>query len=236
VTEAPPSRRRRLRDETTAEIKAVALGLMRSGGPGAITLRAIAREMGMTAGAIYGYFPTRDDLLGALIGEVSTALVDAVEAARDARPRDDPGGRLLAWAEAFRVWSLANPEGFRLVYGEPVPGYAPPPGGPAAEAERRACAGLTELVAAAWPTAAAVQSGGFAWSDFSPELVAEVRGAFPDLPPDGVAVALRCWGRMHGLVALEVHGHLAGQTTSAGALYRAEMLDMLRSLGLPPRA
>ena len=228
-----PTRRRRLRDEATAQIKAVALALMRDGGPGAITLRAIAREMGMTAGAVYGYFPTRDDLISTLIRELYESLVASVEAARDARPEPDAAGRMLAWAEAFRAWSLANPEGFRLVYGDPVPGYRPPPGGPAPDAERRACAGLTGLVAAAWPTAAARHADpGHRWADFAPELVAEVRAGFPDLPPAGLALALRCWGRMHGPVALEVHGQLAGQTSRPAALYRAEILDLLDSLGL----
>src|SRR2546428_11850071 len=109
----PKGRRERLRAETTAEIKKVALELMASGGPDAITLRAIAREMGMTAGAIYGYFPTRDDLVTTLISDVYTSLVDKAEAARDALSPGDAGGRILAWGMAFREWSLANPEGFR---------------------------------------------------------------------------------------------------------------------------
>ena len=81
------SRRERLRAETTEEIKAIALKLMASGGPDAIALRAIAREMGMTAGAIYGYFPTRDDLVTTLINDVYTSLVEKAEAARDALQR-----------------------------------------------------------------------------------------------------------------------------------------------------
>src|ERR1700748_1142747 len=78
---ATTGRRARLRAETTAEIKKVALELMAIGRPDAITLRAIAREMGMTANAIYGYFPTRDDLVTTLINDVSTALADALNTA-----------------------------------------------------------------------------------------------------------------------------------------------------------
>lgn len=227
------SRRERLRAETTEEITATALALLAEGGPDAVTLRAIAREMGMTAGAIYGYFPTRDDLITRLITDVYTSLVDAVEAARDTRPPEDPGGRIIAWARAFREWSVAHPAGFRLVYGDPVPGYRPPAGGPAAEPEHRACAGITQLVAAAWTRAAPHQPGA-EWSDFTPELVDEVRRDFPDLPPAAVALALRVWGRMHGLVALEVYGHLRGQTTDPAKLYEAEMRDLVRSLGWDP--
>ena len=230
-----PNRRARLRAEATAEIKKIALDLMAAGGPDAISLRAIAREMGMTAAAIYGYFPTRDDLITTLIVDVHTSLVEAVEGARDVVPADDAAGRITAWALAFREWALANPEGFRLVYGDPVPGYHVPAGGAAPDAEHRTCAGITGLVAAAWPAAEAqpVADGAYEWSDFAPELVGPTRSEFPDLPPAALAVALRMWGRMHGLVALEVYGHLRGQTPRPDKVYRSEVRDLITSLGLP---
>ncbi|MGW0940499.1 TetR/AcrR family transcriptional regulator [Streptomyces sp. NPDC002666] len=228
-----PNRRARLRAETGAEIKTIALELMAARGPDAITLRAIAREMGMTAGAIYGYFATRDDLITTLIRDVHTSLIDTLEAARDGVLREGAAGRILAWAGAFRAWALANPEGFRLIYGDPVPGYVAPEGGAAPEAERRTCAGLTGLVADAWPDAEPRQPhGDYAWSDFDPHLVAMVRERFPGLPPAAVALALRVWGRLHGLVSLEVYGHLRHQTLDPAKVYRAEMLDLLASLGL----
>ncbi|NUP04186.1 MAG: TetR/AcrR family transcriptional regulator [Nonomuraea sp.] len=232
------SRRDRLRAQTSAEIKTIALDLMAAGGPDAITLRAIAREMGMTAGAIYSYYATRDDLITTLIGDVYTSLVEAAEAARDAVPEADPGGRILAWARTVREWALANPEGFRLIYGDPVPGYQPPEGGPGKEAEQRACTGLTGLVVAAWPEAEPLQPepGRYAWDDFDAGLAAHVQAEFPGLPPAAVALALRVWGRMHGLVALEVYGHLRTLTREPAAVYRDEMIDLVKSLGLKPPA
>ncbi|MCT2593587.1 TetR/AcrR family transcriptional regulator [Streptomyces sp. N2-109] len=230
------SRRARLRAETSAEIKAVALALMAEGGPDAISLRAIAREMGMTAGAIYGYFATRDDLITTLINDVYTALLDAVEAARDGVADGDPAGRIVAWAQTFREWSLGNPEGFRLIYGDPVPGYKVPEGGPAPETGNRACAGLTGLIADAWPHAERLQPSddAYQWSDFDPHLVEVTQERFPELPPAAVALALRVWARMHGLVSLEVYGHLRGQTRDPDKLYRAEVLSLVGALGLPP--
>lgn len=231
------NRRDRLRAETTAEIKAIALKLMAAGGPDAISLRAIAREMGMTAGAIYSYFATRDDLVTTLIGDVYTALVDAAEAARDAVPAGDPSGRILAWAQTVREWALANPEGFRLIYGDPVPGYQAPADGPATEAEHRACAGLTGLVAAAWPHAEHQAGGGdYAWSDFDAGLAGSIQETFPGLPPAAVALTLRVWGRMHGLVALEIYGHLRQLILDPAAVYRDEIVDLITSLGLPSPA
>src|ERR1700759_2024679 len=94
-----PSRRARLRAQPAQEIKTVALDLMAAGGPEAVTLRAIAREMGMTANAIYGYYATRDELVSTLIADLYTAFVDGAEAARDLRPARDAAGRILAWAE-----------------------------------------------------------------------------------------------------------------------------------------
>ncbi|MFD8936223.1 TetR/AcrR family transcriptional regulator [Streptomyces sp. NPDC059578] len=236
MEEQTPNRRARLRAETGAEIKTIALKLMAASGPDAITLRAIARDMGMTAGAIYGYYATRDDLITTLIRDVHTSLIDTLEAARDTAPRDDPAGRVLSWARAFREWALAHPEGFRLVYGDPVPGYVAPDGGAAPEAQRRTCSGLTGLVAAAWAQAEPRQPrGDHQWSDFDPHLAALVREQFPGLPPAAVALALRVWGRLHGLVALEVYGHLRHQTREPEKVYREEMLDLLSSLGLIPR-
>ncbi|TLF81215.1 TetR/AcrR family transcriptional regulator [Nocardia cyriacigeorgica] len=235
MVEAATSRRERLRAQTAQEIKTVALRLLDEGGPDAVTLRAIAREMGMTAGAIYGYYATRDDLISTLIAEVYMALLDQVEAARDAIAPDDPGARIIAWGEAVRDWAVARPAEFRLIYGDPVPGYQAPPGGPAAAAQLRACTGLVGLAAAAWPHRPGGADPEFAWTDFDADLVEHARTDFPDLPPAALALALRMWGRMHGLMALEVYGHLRPQSQDPAKLFRAEMLDLVHSLGLSPR-
>lgn len=233
--EQPPTRRARLRAETSREIKAIALEHAATGGPEAISLRAIARDMGMTAGAIYSYFPTRDDLVTVLINEVYEALTDAMETVLASIPPEDAARRILAWGEAFRDWSLANPAGFKLIYGDAVSGYRAPEGGAAPESEHRACTIVTGLVSAAWPQAAAAQTcDSHEWSDFGAALVAAVRRDYPELPPSGVALALRLWGRTHGLVSLEVYGHLGAMVHDPGPVYRAELLDMIRSMGLRP--
>ncbi|MCP2165345.1 transcriptional regulator, TetR family [Goodfellowiella coeruleoviolacea] len=231
------SRRERLRAETTREITAIALKQLATEGPGGLSLRGIAREMGMTARAIYSYFATRDELVTALIRDVSTSLANALETAVHAVPAGDPGAGLLAWGEALREWALANPEGFRLIYGDAVPGYQPPEDGPADQAARRICGGLNRLVAAACPPAAAsadsARAGTADWSPFPPSYVAKVRAEVPDLAPEVAALALRVWGRMHGLVGLEIHGHLRPVYTDPAALYRAELRELVRSLTTP---
>lgn len=230
--EVTQSRRVRLREATTAEIKATALKHMSSSGTAAISLRAIARDMGMTAGAIYSYFDTRDNLVSVLISDVYSGLADILEAAIAGCPADDPAAQVLAFGRAYRSWAVGNPEEFRLVYGDAVPDYQPPEGGAAAEAEHRACAVLTGIVAAAWPKAQHLHIGSdHTWSDFDPEFADLIRESFPDLLPAAVALSLRVWGRMHGLVALEVYGHLRPQVCDPEKLYRTELLDLSKALG-----
>lgn len=195
-------------------------------------MRGIAREMGMTARAIYSYFPTRDDLITALIGGIATSLSEALEAAGGAVADTDPGGRLLAWGQALREWALDHPESFRLFYGRPVPGYQPPADGPVDQTARRVCRELTRLVVAAWPHARQYQPEDVAWSDLQPDYVAKIRADLPDVSPAAAALALRVWGRMHGLVALEIDGHIHPVVGNPAALHRAEMRDLVRSLGL----
>lgn len=230
--DAVMSRRERLRAETTREIKAIALRQMADGGPGAISLRGIAREMGMTPRAIYSYFSTRDDLITALISGIAASLAEAVETASNAVPDTDPGGRLMAWGQALREWALAHPESFRLFYGHPIPGYQPPDDGPVDRTARRVCRDLTRLVAIAWPHARHHQPEDTSWSDLHPDYVAKIQADLPDVPPAAAALALRVWGRMHGLVALEIDGHIHPVAGNPAALHRAEMLDLVRSLGL----
>jgi hypothetical protein len=132
---------------------------------------------------------------------------------------------------------LGNPQGFRLIFGDPVPGYHPPQGGPAPDAIRRICTGLNALAAAAWPHAEHLyRDSAFEWSDFDPALLHDVRTAFPELPPAAVALALRIRGHLHGLVSLEIYGHMRTMTLSPDKLFNEELTQLLRALALTPQA
>ncbi|MCM3884780.1 TetR/AcrR family transcriptional regulator [Frankia sp. R82] len=232
------SRRERLRAETVRDIKRIALTHMAQGGAAALSLRAIAREMGMTAGALYSYYDTRDDLITALIVDVYSSLAQALEAARRTRP-DDPLAQLVAVGVTYREWAVAHPPEFQLVYGDPIPGYRVPEDGAELAAEHRACGVLIRIVAAAWPfTAEEPRESGepdgagapgvpeYRWSDFRPDFAAMAQSTFPGLPPGAAALSLRIWGRLHGLVALEVYGHLRPQVNDPARLYREELRDL----------
>src|ERR1700759_4929377 len=131
---APRTVRARVRLELTREIKDVARRHLAETGSAGLSLRAVARELGMASSAVYRYFPSRDDLLTALIVDAYDALGDAAERADRAAPPDDPRARWVDTCRAVREWAVAHPHEYALVYGSPVPGYAAPEAtiGPAA--------------------------------------------------------------------------------------------------------
>src|SRR5215203_3165343 len=120
-----PGIRARVRAEMIDEIKAVATRHLHNDGAN-LSLRAVARDMGMVSSAVYRYFPSRDELLTALILDAYDALGEAVEVAEAAVDRADLRGRWLAACHGARDWALARPAEYALIYGSPVPGYAAP--------------------------------------------------------------------------------------------------------------
>lgn len=171
-------------------------------------------------------------MITALISGIGASLAEASRTATAAVRDNDPGDKLVAWGQGLRNWALAHPEGFRLFYGHPVPGYQPPDDGPVDRTARRVCRELTQLVAEAWLGGRNGQVEEGSWADLHPEYVAKIQEDLPDVPPAAAALALRVWGRMHGLVALEIEGHIHPVARNPAALHHAEMLDLVRSLGL----
>ena len=233
------SRRDRVRAATVTEIKDTARRILVTEGVDGLSLRAIAREMGMTAPALYRYFPSREDLVVHLIGELYDELADTMEAARDREPAGDPGAGLAAASRAFRSWALAHRAEFGLLFGSPIPGIevdkaTAGPDNPAHEAGTRFGRVFGELVARIYlerpfPAPAA--------DELDPALRAQLAdwtGDFPVPLPVGVAqVFLSCWIRLYGMVAMEVFGHLAFALTDASAMFESELADMAGMLGVP---
>src|SRR3954471_18741253 len=102
--------RARARMELTNEIKEAARRQLREVGAGGLSLRAVARELGMVSSAVYRYFPSRDDLLTALIVDAYDSVADAAEEAEAAVPRGDVAARWMATCRAVRLWAVANPQ------------------------------------------------------------------------------------------------------------------------------
>lgn len=118
--------RARARVEVTAAIKDEARRQLAADGAAKLSLRAVARELGMVSSALYRYFPSRDDLLTALIVDAYDSQGEAAEAAHAAVAHADPLRRWSAVCEAARDWALGHPHEYALIYGSPVPGYVAP--------------------------------------------------------------------------------------------------------------
>lgn len=146
---AVQTRRGRLQEQTRDEIKAVARRQMAREGASALSLRAIAGEMGLTAPALYRYYPSRDELITALIVDAFHALGDVLEGARGTVVAEAHANQFVAMMHAYRAWALAHPAEFTLIYGTPIPGYHAPEV-VTDPAVRRSLAPLLALLAAAW--------------------------------------------------------------------------------------
>ena len=123
---APRTARDFARIELTRRILASARAQLAEVGPGELSVRQIARELGMASSAVYRYFPSRDHLITALLIECYDESGAAVEAAEAGVRRTDLHKRWVATAHALRDWALANRHEYALLYGSPVPGYAAP--------------------------------------------------------------------------------------------------------------
>jgi AcrR family transcriptional regulator len=229
-------RRDRVRAATVVEIKDTARRILVADGPDGLSLRAIAREMGMTAPALYRYFPSREDLVVALIAELYDELTGALVAARDGTDPPAAPAQLAAASREFRRWALAHPREFALLFGSPIPGVdAVPDDSPAGAAASRFGAVFGDLVARIY------QAAPFpipAEDEIAPTLRAELRtwcaGIPVTLPLGAAQVFLSCWIRLYGMVAMEVFGHLRFALADPEPLFESELLDLATKLGFGP--
>ncbi|WP_328340120.1 TetR/AcrR family transcriptional regulator [Micromonospora sp. NBC_00421] len=222
--------RARVRAEMIDEIKAVARRHLATDGAD-LSLRAVARDMGMVSSAIYRYFPSRDDLLTALIIEAYHALGDAVEAADAAADQADLRGRWHAACRAARAWSLAHPAEYALLYGSPVPGYAAP---------------VDTVLPAQRPplTLIGILRDGMADGRLTPpddELPEPVRadlaevatGLFPGLPASLLARGMAGWTQLFGLISFDLFGRLDPALPHRDAYFDHQTGLMADLIGLP---
>lgn len=215
-----------MRSATEAEIKATAREILVRDGAEGVTLRAIAREMGMSAPALYRYFDNHEALLMALCEDLLDELTHFLERARDAAP-DDPQERMGATCRAFRQWALDHPREFQLTFASNVPhAHMAPDDG--ADICDRLSFGMVFLgiFQELWArNHFRVPSDG----QLAPELTEELRafaGAIPgDLPLGAVAAFLTSWVQLYGAVTVEVFGHLGFAVADAEPLFEQMLRD-----------
>jgi AcrR family transcriptional regulator len=236
-------RRARYRAEARAEIKNTALAQIARDGVAALTLTGVAKELGVSGPALYKYFKGRDDLLTELIvdgyAEAAVTLAAILTATADQPPRR----RLLALAQAFREWAVAQPHRYLLLTGAPVPRYAAP-----VETIALARDVLTpfitvlsaagdhaenpELVAqlAAWMAA---EPAVFHWVRQATEPTAQAEPTSAADLARLLATVLRAWMRLHGVVSTEAAGTFTGMGLEPATLLTAEMTALADEIGLP---
>jgi AcrR family transcriptional regulator len=217
-----PKNRTRLQGDLLETIKQTAWRQIAQLGAPALSLRAIARELHITAPAIYNYYPRRDYLVTALIIDAFTSFGDSQLAARDAVSPSDLLGRLMAIGVAYRQWALAYPQRYQLIFGAPIPGYQPP-------VEKIMPAGARSLVALVG-TVAALRSAGRLRVEQFPKLTPGHKTEFDlwrqhtgDTDLLSLSISMLIWSRVHGLVSLEIAGSLPPFGSGGDALYRYEL-------------
>ena len=223
------SLRARVRAQMTDEIKAAARRHLATDGAN-LSLRAVARELGMVSSALYRYFPSRDHLLTALIIDAYDALGSAAEAGDAGIERGDLLGRWLATCHAIRDWALANPYEYALIYGSPVPGYqAPQDTVPAAT--------RVPLVIGAILSDAAAGATMPSHPPLAEPLRREVAVlrdlAAPGAPEEAFARGLTAWIQLFGAISFEVFGQLNNTIDERLAFFDYQMRTMAALIGLP---
>ncbi|WP_020390105.1 WHG domain-containing protein [Kribbella catacumbae] len=228
------TRRDRQRAATVAEIKAAARKLLLEGGASAVGLRAVARELGLSAPALYRYFGSHEDLISALIADLYDELTDTLIALRDGDPEADLGGKLFLIAGGLRDWALAHPAEFGLLFGAPVPN---PLAGdhdltPGHQAAMRFGAVFKDLVAQVYRQQPFPHPSDEA---LGAELVAQLQQKsefFDGMPAGAVYLSLTYWTRLYGLICMEVFGQLHWALEDAGAYFQAQLFEIGEALGL----
>ncbi|MFC3981663.1 TetR/AcrR family transcriptional regulator [Streptosporangium jomthongense] len=224
--------RERVRAELTREITDIARGQLATEGATGLSLRAVAREMGMVSSAIYRYFPSRDDLLTALIIDGYNALGEAVERADAAVPREDHTGRWLAVCHAVRDWALAHPHEYALLYGSPVPGYKAPVDTVAAAIRDTVVYG--RIVSDAHSAGVLNPPDGLPGPPASfGDDAGRVRDVIPEVPDDVISRALLAWTGLFGWVSFEIFGQFNNAVLDPATAFEHTMRCHAALLGLP---
>lgn len=240
-----PTRADRIRSGAREQMRAAILESARtqlaSDGASGLSLRAVARDVGLASSAVYRYFDSRDALLTALIIDAYNSVGSAVERREAAVDRSDLMGRWLAVAHGVRDWASADPHQYALVYGSPVPGYAAPQDtiGPATRGVRVLAHLLADVSASSHPAPGCPTD-----ADLEPALVEAVAPAASfvggDLPYELVLRGLMAWTFLFGAVSFELFGQLHNTVAPhrRGDYFTAQVTRIAVLLGLgeePPR-
>ncbi len=237
----PPSRRDRLRAATSEEIISTARRLVVESGPEAMSLRAIAKEMGMTAPGLYRYFDSHDELLRHVCASIFTELgSDIHQAIQGAGTTAEPGDqatkltvKMVAACQEFRHWALNHQAEFSLLFGVPLPGLNDGRYDIADECALAFAGTFFTLFLELWTTAPFPVPEA---ADIDPGLrdqLSRYRDALgTDIPVGAVLTFLRCWTVLYGAVAMEVFGHMRFALDDPAPMFEIILSDLAALVGL----
>ena len=196
-------------------------------GASALSLRAIARELKISAPAIYNYFPDRDALVTALIIDAYQSFGDSQIEARDAIPASNMAGRLKAIGMAYRAWAHTYPQRYQLIFGTPIPGYEAP--------IMEVLPSSARSISALFSVVEQLRVAGKLNVSSFPEVKTEYKVSFEtwqkyggDVDMLSMSVAMVIWSRVHGIVSLEIAGNLPPFGASGDDLYLYEMESLAK--------
>ena len=220
--------RARARTEITRAIKAEARRQLAAEGAAKLSLRAVARALGMVSSAIYRYFPSRDELLTALIIDAYDSLGAAAEKAEQQVRDAGPLRRWTTVCEAVRAWALAHPHEYALLYGTPVPGYT----APQATVPAASRVGLLLVAIARDAHRDGTLSAPALPADLHSEATRMAADLAPDLPPEAVAALVAAWAQLFGLIGFEVFGQFHRVVEDREPFFRQAAARLARGVGL----
>jgi AcrR family transcriptional regulator len=211
----PPTPRERARARTIEDIVRIGREHLALHGAAALSLRAVARDLGVVSSAVYRYVENREELLTLLLVDAYNELGDAVDAAVGARAENDFTGRFEALGTAVRNWALAQPASYALLFGSPVPGYQAP-------AERTTGPGTRVIVALLAILDGACRAGSLA-SDAAPAVAAPLAADLAKIraetglavPDPALARGALVWTSLFGAISFEVFGQYGADTFTA---------------------
>ncbi|CAG7619126.1 TetR/AcrR family transcriptional regulator [Actinacidiphila bryophytorum] len=228
--------RERARVEITAAIKEEASRQLGAHGPAGLSLRAVARELGMASSALYRYFPSRDDLLTALIIDaydaVGAAAEEALAAVDRRQPAAEPVDRWVAVCRAARDWAVGHPHEYALIYGSPVPGYSAP---------QDTVAPASRVGLALVSVARDAHTAGVLGEPTGRPLAGPVRAdagrlaaeLAPELPIRVIAALVAAWAQVFGIVSFEVFGQFNRVVEARGEFFDQAAVALAAQVGLP---
>ncbi len=226
-----PGPRALTRERQIAGIKRVATRLLAEKGVAGLSLREVAREMGLVSSALYRYFATRDELLTALIFDGYNQLGASVERAEARVDRSDVRGRWVATCDATRRWAKAHPHEYALLYGTPVPGYHAPD--VTIAAATRVAAVMGAILNDDRRSRPALGSPSMT-PDVSFLEVEGLRAVMPDVAPAQYVRALMAWTQVFGFINFELFGHFVGSVRNDRRMFAAVVEELADLLELPP--